>query len=266
MTTELVLRERDNGTEYRLPVTHTPTPGLGADEDEGHYAYEKAGFVASIDIDTAADGAPLGDGLWDISLAVGAQGLSREVRIGSKRAEDVSGKADTRVIDTARGVRPLTVYTTNPHGNFTIDLGEKKHQVLSHLKIGAARWNASTPTELQITGRWTLGAYPDGPLILALSSDSGETATFPVTRTAHGDTFTARVSVSDLSEGTWSGELRLSDWSVPLPRLPKDLAPSKWRRRGLPWYAKPAPGAANRFALLVAKTKLAKAVAGKLKP
>lgn len=266
VTTELVLRERDNGTEYRLPVLHTPTPGLGADEDEGRYAYEKAGFAASVDIDTAADGAPLGDGLWDISLAIGAQGLSREVRIGSKRSEDVSGKADTRVLDTARGVRPVTVYTTNPHGNFTIDLGEKKHRVLSHLKIGEVRWNASTPTELQITGRWTLGAYPDGPMALVLSSDSGKTATFPVTGTAHSDTFTARVPASDLPEGTWSGELRLSGWSTSLPRLPKELAPAKWRRRGLPWYAKPASGAGNRFALLVAKTDLVKAVAGKLKP
>ncbi|MHA5052720.1 glycosyltransferase family 2 protein [Streptomyces sp. SD15] len=266
VTAELVLRERDNGTEYRLPVTHTATPGLGADEDQGQYTYDKAGFEVDVDIDTAADGAPLDDGLWDISLAVGAQGLTRKVRIGGKRAEDVSGAADTRVVDTARGIRAITLYTTKPHGNFTLDLGEKKHRVLPHLKPGTVRWSASAPTELQITGQWTLGAYPDGPLTVALSSDSGATAAFPVAPTAHGDRFTARVPVSELPAGVWRGELRLSSWSFPLPPLPTDLTPAKWRRRALPWYAKPAPGADQQFALLVAKTELVKAFSGKLKP
>jgi hypothetical protein len=41
--------------------------------------------------ESAADGKPLPDGLWDIFLAVGAQGVSREVRIGSKRRGEVSG-------------------------------------------------------------------------------------------------------------------------------------------------------------------------------
>ncbi|MFF4725993.1 glycosyltransferase family 2 protein [Streptomyces mirabilis] len=266
VTTELVLRERDSGTEYRLPVTHTATPRLGAHEDEGRYTYDTAGFEAAVGIDSAADGAPLGDGLWDISLAVGAQGLSREVRIGSKRATDVSGVSDTRVVDTTRGVRAVTLYTTKPHGNFTLDLGEKKHRVVSHLKLEAARWNASTPTELLITGRWTLGTYPDGPLTLVLSSGGGATTDFPVTRTAHGDTFTARVPVTDLPAGLWNGELRLSGWSVPLPRLPKDLEAAKWRRRGVPWYAKPVSGSGATFALRVAKTDLVRAISGKLKP
>ncbi|MER5536608.1 glycosyltransferase family 2 protein [Streptomyces mirabilis] len=265
VTTDLVLRERDSGTEYRLPVRHTATPGLGAHEDEGAYTYEAAGFETTVDIDTAAGGAPLGDGLWDISLAIGAQGLSREVRIGSKRALDVSGAADTRVVDTTLGIRAVTLYTTKPHGNFTLDLGEKKNRVLPHLKFEESRWNASNPTELLITGRWTLGAYPDGPLTLALSNDSGATAAFPVARTAHADTFTARVPVLDLPAGTWTGELRLSGWSFALPKIPKDLEASKWRRRGLPWYAKSASGSGGRFALLVAKTDLVKAVAGKLK-
>ena len=36
VTTELLLRERGSGTEYRVPVAHTPTPGLGKEDDEGH--------------------------------------------------------------------------------------------------------------------------------------------------------------------------------------------------------------------------------------
>ncbi|MFF3909154.1 glycosyltransferase family 2 protein [Streptomyces sp. NPDC001848] len=117
VTTELVLRERESKVEYRLPVTHVATPGLGAEEDEGRYVYDRAGFEAVIDIATAADGEPLADGLWDISLAIGAQSLTREVRIGNKRAEDVSGAPTTRVVTGAgEGLRAVTLYTTKPTG------------------------------------------------------------------------------------------------------------------------------------------------------
>lgn len=42
--------------------------------------------------------------------------------------------------------------------------------------------------------------------------------------------------------------------------LPKDLPAAKWRRRALPWYAKPARDAGERFALQVARTDLVRAV------
>jgi hypothetical protein len=263
VTTGLVLRERDSGTEFRLPVTHTATPGLGADADEGAYAYDLAGFEAVVDITTAADGKPLDDGLWDISLAVGAQGVSREVRIGSRRADDVSGKASTRVVDTSAGIRAVTLYTTNPHGNFTLDLGEKKHGVRSHLRFDGIRWATGAPTELEIAGRCTLAEYPESALAVVLDDGHGGSASFAAVR---GDgTYVVRVRATELTTGEWTGELRLGEWALPLPALPKKLAPAKWRRRGLPWYAKPVPGAGNRFALQVARTNLIKAVTGKLK-
>ncbi|MFD4524852.1 glycosyltransferase family 2 protein [Streptomyces sp. NPDC058470] len=267
VSTRLVLRERADGTEYVLPVAHTATPGLGSDEDQGQYTYDKAGFECTVDVTTAADGKPLGDGFWDISLAVGAQGLSREVRIGSKRADSVSGRASTRVVDTEQGARAVALYTTKPHGNFTLDLGENGHRVPPHLRPGGVRWAADAPTELEFTGRCTLAAYPDGALVVSLSNGQGETAAFPVRRTADdGDTFTARVPVTALSAGTWSGELRLADWSVPLPALPRNLPPAKWRRQGRPWYTKPAPDSGKQFAMVVARTNLVKALVSRLKP
>ncbi|MET8409215.1 hypothetical protein ABZV34_14185 [Streptomyces sp. NPDC005195] len=71
--------------------------------------------------------------------------------------------------------------------------------------------------------------------------------------------------VTRLPAREWTGRLRLGPWSLPLPALPRKSVPAKWRRRGLPWYAKPVPGAAG-FALQVAKTNLAKAVVERLKP
>ncbi|MFF5483444.1 glycosyltransferase family 2 protein [Streptomyces sp. NPDC012935] len=265
VSTELVLRERDSKEEFRLPVTHTATPGLGADEDNGHYAYEKAGFEASVDITTAADGDPLRDGLWDISLAIGAQGITREVRIGSKRANAVSGKAATHVVNTTTGPRAATLYTTHPHGNFTLDLGEQKHPVLPHLGLNdTVRWAPDAPTELEFTGRCTLTAHPEGALAVALSNDRGDSTSFVASAT--GGSFVVRVSVAEFPAGIWHGELRLGDWALPLPALPSNLTAAKWRRRALPWYAKPAADGEDGFALHVARTDLVKAMTRRIKP
>ncbi|WP_367325924.1 hypothetical protein [Streptomyces sp. HUAS ZL42] len=114
--------------------------------------YDKAGFETCADLTTAADGAPLAEGLWDISLAIGAQGLTTEVRIGSKRAGDVSGKARTQVVAAGEELRAVTLYTTEPHGNFTLDLGEHKYDAArtrgggSLTLVSAGCWR-SAPTE-----------------------------------------------------------------------------------------------------------------------
>ncbi|MEU6575051.1 glycosyltransferase family A protein [Streptomyces sp. NPDC046805] len=255
VSTALVLRERAGGAEYRLPVTHTATPGLGAGEDEGRYTYDKAGFEADVDITTAADGAPLADGLWDISLAIGAQGVTKEVRIGSKRAADVSGRASTEVVTGADGLRAVTLYTTRPYGNLTLDLGENKHRVLPHLTLAPdVHWAADAPTELEFAGRCTLAAHPDGALQVRLGNGTGATAAFPARRVSDDGAFIVRVPVGSLSPGVWGGELGLGDWTLPLPELPKTLAPARWRRLGLPCYARPAPSDEGRFALQVART------------
>jgi hypothetical protein len=264
VSTELVLRERDSKTEFRLPVTHTRTPAVGTDEDEGRFTYDRAGFEATVDITTAADGSPLGDGLWDISLAIGAQGITREVRIGSKRASDVSCEAATHIVDTSERARAVTLYTTHPHGNFTLDIGERKHLVLPQISLDdTIRWAPDIPTELELSGRCTLTGYPAGALTVTLEDGEGGTATavFQASQASESGDFTVRIPVTDLPVGVWRGELRIGRWSLPLPVLPGDLAPAKWRRRALPWYAKPATGGSEEFALQVAKADLVRAVA-----
>ncbi|GAA3867836.1 hypothetical protein GCM10023084_21090 [Streptomyces lacrimifluminis] len=256
ITTELVLRERESGTEYRLPVAHTASPCVGAEEDEGQYSYERAGFEAAFDIDSVADGSPLDDGLWDISLAVGAQGLTREVRIGSSRADRLPGRPDVRITETVRGRRAVTLYTTVPYGNYTIDLGERKHPVLKRITFGDVRWHAGRPTELLITGRCTLGAYPRGALTVHLRNEEepGTTVVFTAVRPPHGEQFSVQVPVAELGPGVWSGELRLGERVLPLPPLPKGLGAVKWWRRSGLWYAKAASRPGGGFALRVGRT------------
>ncbi len=267
VSTELVLRERDGKTEFRLPVTHTRTPDVGTDEDEGRFTYDRAGFEAALDIDTAADGNPLGDGLWDISLAIGAQGITREVRIGSKRATDVSGRAATHIVDTSEGARAVTLYTTHPHGNFTLDIGERKHAVLPQIGMDdTMRWAPGTTTELELTGRCALAGYPEGALTVTLEDGQGGLAVFRASQGPDDGGFVVRVPVTELPVGVWRGELRIGRWSLPLPALPGDLAPAKWRRRALPWYAKPTQDGSEGFALQVAKTDLVRAVTRRFTP
>ncbi|MFI0228267.1 glycosyltransferase [Streptomyces sp. NPDC017086] len=263
--TELVLRERDSKTEYRLPVTHTPTPGLGADQDEGRYAYDLAGFEAAVDLSTAADGKPLADGLWDISLVVGAQGLRKEVRIGSKRAENVPGAPVTLVLGDGEDPRAVTLYTTKPYGNFTVDLGEIKHKVRPLLRVEDVRWADGSPAELCVSGRLQVAAYPADSLVLALTDGTGATVACAVREVSADGAFRVRVPVGTLRAGVWTAELRLGRWTSPLPALPADLPPAKWRRLALPWYARPLPGSPRHFALKVARTDLVKAVAKRLK-
>ncbi|KUO20169.1 hypothetical protein AQJ91_15395 [Streptomyces dysideae] len=69
-----------------------------------------------------------------------------------------------------------------------------------------------------------------------------------------------------MSVGVWRGELRIGGWALPLPQLPDNLTPAKWRRRALPWYAKPAADGGEGFALQVAKTDLVQAVTRRIKP
>jgi poly(ribitol-phosphate) beta-N-acetylglucosaminyltransferase len=102
-------------------------------------------------------------------------------------------------------------------------------------------------------------------LRVVLEDEEGGTAVFPVARHRSDDgAVVVRLPVERLSAGVWRGALRLGQWAVPLPVLPAGLAPAKWRRGGLPWYAKPFP-AQDSFALQVARTKLLKAVAGRLR-
>lgn len=260
VSTDLVLRERESGVTYRLPVTHTATLGLGADEDHGRFSYELAGFEAAVDVTTAADGRSLSDGLWDISLTIGAQGLTKEVRIGSKRADDVSGKTSTRIIADGGSLRAVSVYTTKPHGNFTLDLGETKHKVLPHLSLdGTVRWAVDAPTELELIGGCSLAEHPEGELKVVLTNEDGYIAAILARQIGNDGKFVVRVPATELAAGRWRGELRLGHWNMPLLALPEALPPIQWRRRALPWQAGPAADEAH-FVLEVARSPLVKAV------
>ncbi|MGK5729553.1 glycosyltransferase family 2 protein [Streptomyces sp. URMC 124] len=256
VTTELVLRKRGTDTEHRLPVHHTPTPGLGAEEDGGLHEYDTAGFDATIDL------ASLTAGLWDLSLAVGAQGIVKEARLGSSRAESVTAATTTLVTDAGTAV---ALFTTKPYGNLSLDIGETRHRVLPRLRVTGAKWAADGPATLAVSGRCALASRPEGALTVRAEGPKGVEQVIPVEASASDGTFTVQVPCT--TAGEWALTLRLAaagkEWSVPVPPQPS-LKPARWQRFGLPWYAKPLPGR-DALTLRVGRVELLKAVRGRLK-
>ncbi|MBZ4318064.1 glycosyltransferase family 2 protein [Streptomyces huiliensis] len=260
---ELLLRKRGGSVEHRLPVRRVPTPDLGADEDGGQFRYPDAGFDVTVDLATAAGGAPLGPGLWDFTLAVDARGVTKEARLGSRRASSVTDETVTVV--TGEGTA-AALFTTKPYRNLSLDVGETRHRVLPHLGVEGADWASEGPATLSVTGRCTLSGWPSGALVLrATEVSTGAVRSAPVVPESDG-AFSVRYDCA-AAPGEWRFELRLSagagEWTVPVPPRAR-LAAAKWQRFGLPWYAKVVEGR-DVLVIRTGRVELLKGVRGRLK-
>ncbi|GHF25686.1 hypothetical protein GCM10010218_02970 [Streptomyces mashuensis] len=256
VTTELVLRKRGTDLERRLEVRHTPTPALKPATDGGPYVYDMAGYEVTVGF------ASLTPGLWDISLAVGAQGIEKRVRLGSKRAEAVTTATTALVTDEGKAV---ALYTTKPYGNLTLDVGETQHRVPPRLKITGVSWSPDRPGTLVVKGRCTLKSRPAGALMLRGKEAGGAEQALTVEAPLAGGSFTALVPCT--TAGEWEWDLRLAvtgkEWSVPIPVQPS-LKPARWQRLGMPWYAKPL-GGRDVFTLRVGRVALVKAALSRVR-
>ncbi|MCF6524449.1 glycosyltransferase family 2 protein [Streptomyces sp. JJ36] len=254
--TEVVLRERGEEREFRVPVEATRTPGLGSGTEGDDGDHSRAGFVATIDPATAAEGDRLPDGLWDVSLDVGSEGVTRRIRLGARRLPGVASAPVTQVLRDPAGdsVFAATSYFT-VQGNLTLDIGERKHRLLPLLAAGQVGWSAERGTALVVDGRCEVADLPAGALVLrAVSTADGAVVSVPA-ETTEGGGFRARLPLSGL-KGDWRLSLRLGEgrtsWSLPVPP-DGGLSPARWRRYGLPWYAKEVPGDGEAFVLRVAR-------------
>jgi hypothetical protein len=104
----LVVRERASGAEYRLP-TQTTAPGTDG-------ALRIAG-TARLDPATAVDGAPIGDGAWDLYVRLTALGWMKTARLGARRGPAVPEQLVARL--GARG-RLVTPYWTDPGSDLSL--------------------------------------------------------------------------------------------------------------------------------------------------
>ncbi|WP_446040502.1 glycosyltransferase [Streptomyces sp. SID1121] len=106
----LVLRERSGGTEYRLTTDTTVHRTDGTLTVAGS---------ASLDPATAAGGAPLRDGAWDLYVRLTALGWTKTTKLGSYRAPDVPEELTPVPHPTAQD-RRITPYWTNPHQDLAL--------------------------------------------------------------------------------------------------------------------------------------------------
>jgi len=117
-STELVLRERATQIEYALPVTRHATPGNLAVLWQSNFEQNHAAISVAIDPLTAADGGRLPDGVWDLSLRLSSQGITREARIGRVRASEIDDAFQWRLLpaDSEDGM-VVGSYFTEGFGN-----------------------------------------------------------------------------------------------------------------------------------------------------
>lgn len=110
----------------------------------------------------------------------------------------------------------------------------------------------------------------DGPRARPRSWSWPGGARSPPSRTALSPSTWRRAGAAPPSSGPHGlavrrrGHLRLGPWPSDLPPIPSNAGPAKWRRRGLPWCAKPVTNRGAGFALRVARTDLIRAAARRL--
>ncbi|WP_326610850.1 glycosyltransferase [Streptomyces scopuliridis] len=112
----LVLRERASGAEYRLPTKTTVFRPEGVLSVAG---------TARLDLATALDGAPLGDGVWDLSVRLTALGFTKSARLGSRRGPEVPERLTPVPHPTAQD-RRVTPYWTNPQSDLSLRVAVPK--------------------------------------------------------------------------------------------------------------------------------------------
>lgn len=96
---DLVARHREDARQFYLPVKselHEVPAGDGV-------LRQRISARAELDPETAASGAPLDKGIWDLHLRIKSCGWSKETRLGAVRGEDVEAAAWPPSPESPRG-------------------------------------------------------------------------------------------------------------------------------------------------------------------
>ncbi|MEU0303721.1 glycosyltransferase family A protein [Streptomyces sp. NPDC006175] len=219
---DLVVRERSTAAEFFQPVEFTRERIPVGD---GSTFRQELRASATIDPETAANGAPLGDGIWDILFRISSCGWTKETRLGSVRADQVEESRLARLTGSPR--RVVLPYWTEPHGNLSLDVDLATSRIDRDVRRLA-------PEDVRIeSGRVKL------PLPLAVGPAAGTEPVVLRFKSAGADTVQADATLTAAPEG-----------AVLTAELPGGLIPGQvWdmglgmpsARRGKPrWSALPA--------------------------
>ncbi|MGK3938498.1 glycosyltransferase family A protein [Streptomyces caeruleatus] len=200
-TVELLLRERASSAQYFQPVEFTRET---VPAEDGRVRLVLRG-TAALDPATAADGAPLDAGLWDVFVRVKLGGWTKQSRLGP-----VSLKGGTAAEAGVAGGRVVLPYWTAKQGTLALDVDTAGER----LQLGRV-----APGEVTVTGDRVEVPVPfhvpgRTPVLLELTRGSGGApAKVPGTLRPHS-------SVALLEAELPVGELAGADWRVALSPAP----------------------------------------------
>jgi hypothetical protein len=194
---DLVVRHRDDATQYYLPVTcdlHRLEAG------EGSFR-QRISARAVLDPETAAAGAPLAKGIWDLHLRIKSCGWSKETRLGAVRGEDVEAQRVAALTGEPR--RLVLPYWTDGPGNLSLDVdqhtGKLEREAVALMDPAAAVVDGST---VRLPLPLHLAAENGDPVRLRFERKN--VGKFPADAVVDGRTVSAPLPLEQLTGLRWA--------------------------------------------------------------
>ncbi|WP_392673318.1 glycosyltransferase [Streptomyces sp. LN785] len=124
--TKVVLRERHSGAEERFSVTARRDEKLLNSKGKPR---AMGRFSTRINLRQTSSGWPVAPGIWDIYLSVSFEGVTKEVRVGRERSEDVdtTGRAPVVIAPSPGSTQHELVATPfyTADGDLSIEMAER---------------------------------------------------------------------------------------------------------------------------------------------
>ena len=205
----MLIRSRETAAEYFLPVTFRPSRTT---VDGGEQFRVLLHGEAKLDAETAAGGAALARGIWDVVARITSCGWTKDARLGSVR----SPAADDHCVPAVVGApaRVVTPFWTDK-GNLSLDVAQRSSQLGRELVV--TRPEARTAAgglALTIPMRAVVAQPVTDAAVRLVHEASGRTVDTDaelapaVAGGTAGSTLRAQV-VTALEPGRWSVEVRL---------------------------------------------------------
>ncbi|WP_131737853.1 glycosyltransferase family 2 protein [Actinomadura roseirufa] len=212
----LLLRDKKSGAEHRVPA-----------QGDG-----EGGFTAGIDPATAASGAPLPPGAWDLHVEVRVGELAWEGRLGADRDPEVA-LPPARLAAAGNGGAVVSPFLTREYGNLTVGVASGAGGLEGLLRVEEIGWDGGA--RLRLRGHLSASAGAAGAFALTLRVEprrggAGRTAAAECTRRDGRVDFSAVADLRGLPAGRFDVRLEIGTGGetarirVPLAHAPKDAA------------------------------------------
>jgi glycosyltransferase involved in cell wall biosynthesis len=207
---DLVVRERETAAEFFQPIELTRDK-VAVDGQDGVFR-QVLRATAHVDPQSAAGGAELGAGIWDVLIRLSSCGWTKETRLGSVRSDEARrGRTGALVGSPEHLVLP---YWTDPHGNLSLDVDQKTNR-FSYELAGLAEADAGvTKDPARLTAALPLHLQGKSDVTLKLTDPAANrtvalAAVLDDRQVGSGAALTADLPLGDLAGAQWRLELSL---------------------------------------------------------